>query len=110
SGTRSSPFLSLSSAWEPHDVPRVPESGWEGGHSFASRVPVKFRCQRAGIRTPPNASAARCRLGVPDDLVDEEDDVAFDGLGVDAAHRFLVAGLAEESLAGAERDREDLQP
>src|SRR4029453_15903032 len=50
------------------------------------------------------------RLGLPDDLVREEDDVALDGLGVDEAHRFLVAGLAEETLAGPEHDREDLQP
>src|SRR5262245_10829059 len=65
---------------------------------------------RAGIRAFLKAGAARRRLGVPDDLVGEEDDVAFDPLGVDEAHRFLVAGLAEEALAGAERDREDPQP
>ena len=47
-------------------------------------------------------------LGVPDTLVGEEGDVALDGLGVHEAHGFLVAGLAEEALAGAEHDREDL--
>src|SRR3989442_5295247 len=49
-------------------------------------------------------------LGVSDGLVGEVGDVAIDGLGVDKAHGFLVAGLAEEALAGPEHDREDLQP
>src|SRR6266545_4907191 len=57
-----------------------------------------------------NDGAVRRRLGLPDELVGEVDDVALDGLGVDEAHRFLVAGLAEEALAGAEHDRVDLQP
>src|ERR687897_1312351 len=48
--------------------------------------------------------------GVANTLVGEENDVALDGLGVDKAHGFLVAGLAEEALAGPEYDREDLQP
>src|ERR687897_3385678 len=48
--------------------------------------------------------------GVANALVGEENDVALDGLGVDKAHGFLVAGLAEEALPGPEHDREDLQP
>src|SRR4029450_2923018 len=63
-----------------------------------------------GIRAFRKAGAVGRRLCLPDDLVGEEDDVAFDGLGVDEAHRFLVAGLAEEALAVTECDREDLQP
>src|SRR5262249_57759020 len=49
-------------------------------------------------------------LGVSDALVGEERDVALDGPDVDEAHGFLVAGPAEEALAGPEHDREDLQP
>ena len=66
--------------------------------------------RRAGIRAFRNAGAVRRPLGLPDDLVGEEDDIALDGLGVDEAHRFLVAGLAEEALTGTEHDRVDLQP
>ncbi len=49
-------------------------------------------------------------LGVSDGLVGEEGEVVTDGLGVDEAHGFLVAGLAEEALAGPEHDRVDHQP
>ena len=59
--------------------------------------------------TSPKAGAVR-PLGVPDGLVGEDGDAVTDGLGVDEAHGFLVAGLAEEALAGPEHDREDLQP
>src|SRR5258708_14044322 len=50
------------------------------------------------------------QLGAPDDLVGEEGEAVTDGLSVDEARRFLVAGLAEEALAGSEHDREDEQP
>jgi hypothetical protein len=60
--------------------------------SRRTRMPAR---RRAGIRAFRNAGAVRRRLGLPDDLVGEEDDVALDGPGVDEAHRFLVAGLAE---------------
>src|SRR5687767_11599940 len=56
------------------------------------------------------AGAVRRPLGVSDALVGEEGDAVTDGLGVDEAHGLLVAGLAEEALAGPEHDREDLQP
>src|SRR5215216_2413426 len=49
-------------------------------------------------------------LGLPDELVCEEDEAVTNGLGIDKAHGFLVAGLAEEALAGPEHDREDDQP
>jgi hypothetical protein len=49
-------------------------------------------------------------LGVPDRLVGEVGDAALEGLGVEEAHGFLVAGLAEQALADPEGDREDLQP
>ena len=48
--------------------------------------------------------------GVPDDLVGEEDEAVTDGPAADEAHGLLVAGLAEEALAGPEHDREDEQP
>ncbi len=49
-------------------------------------------------------------LGVPDGLVGQEREVVANGLGVDEAHGFLVAGLSEEALAGSEHDGEDEQP
>jgi len=49
-------------------------------------------------------------LGIADRLVGEVSDAALEGLGVEEAHGFLVAGLAEQALADPEGDREDLQP
>jgi hypothetical protein len=49
-------------------------------------------------------------LGVSDELVGEEGEAVTDGLDIDEAHGFLVAGLAEEALAVPERDRVDEQP
>ncbi len=46
--------------------------------------------------------AVRRPLGVSDGLVREVGDAALDGLGVEEAYGFLVAGLAEEALAGPE--------
>jgi hypothetical protein len=45
-------------------------------------------------------------FGVSDALVGEEGDAVTDGLRVDEAHGLLVAGLAEEALAGPEHDSE----
>ena len=47
---------------------------------------------------------------LPDELVGQEGEAVTDGLGIDEAHGLLVAGLAEEALAGAEHDWEDDQP
>src|SRR5439155_16576615 len=78
-----------------HPVTTLPEMG--------TTVSTCGRHSRlAEILLPP--------LGVSDGLVGEVGDVAIDGLGVDKAQGFLVAGLAEEALAGPEHDREDLQP
>jgi hypothetical protein len=49
-------------------------------------------------------------LGVSDGLVGEEGEAVTDGLGVGQTHRFLAAGLAEETLAGPQDDRVDHQP
>src|SRR5580700_4866859 len=49
-------------------------------------------------------------LGVPDEGVGEVGETVTDGPGIDQAHGFLVAGLAEEALAGPEHDRVDRQP
>src|SRR5947208_2889489 len=54
--------------------------------------------------------ARRTPLGVSDTLVSEEGDVAIDRPGAYEPHGFLVAGRAEEALAGSEHDRVDLQP
>src|SRR5215475_9475724 len=49
-------------------------------------------------------------LGVPDRLVRQAGDAAVDRLGVYEAQRLPAAGLAEHPPAGAEHDREDLEP
>jgi len=49
-------------------------------------------------------------LGLSDELVGEKDETVTNGLGIDEAHGLLVAGLAEEALAGPEHDWEDDQP
>src|SRR4051794_20565187 len=57
------------------------------------------------------ASTIRVRhaahLGLPDDLVGDQDKAVTNGLGVDEAHGLFVARLVEEALAGAEHDGED---
>jgi len=55
------------------------------------------------------ASALWRPLGVSDGLVGEVGEADTDGPGVEEAHGLLVAGLAEQALAGAEHDGEDLQ-
>jgi hypothetical protein len=79
-------------------------------------------CCRLARRSPgcrPGGERARaCPQGwrrprparVSDGLVGEDGDAVTEGLGVEEAHGFRVAGLAEEARAGAEHDREDLQP
>src|SRR6266436_9910964 len=62
---------------------------------------------RPGIRVFPNAGAVRHPLGGSDELVGEEGEAVTDGLGIDEAHGFLVAGLAEEAFAGPEHDLVD---
>src|SRR5258708_5510186 len=75
--------------------------------SRRTRMPAR---RRVGIRVFRNAGAVRRPLGVSDELVGEEGEAVTDGLGIDEAHGFLVAGLAEEALAGTEQDRVDDQP
>ena len=89
--------------------------GRERGAPFLSLAALKaltgMPARRwAGIRSFWNAGAVRHPLGLPDELVGEEGEAVTDGLGIDEAHGFLVAGLAEESLASPEHDREDDQP
>jgi hypothetical protein len=55
-------------------------------------------------------AGARGRLGLMDELVSEVSEALTDGPGVEEPHGFLVAGLAEEALAGTEHDRENHQP
>src|SRR4051812_30341454 len=56
------------------------------------------------------SSSARRRRGLPDELVAEEREALADGFGVEEAHGFLVAGLAEQAPPRPEHDREDDQP
>src|SRR6266568_3967918 len=49
-------------------------------------------------------------LGASDDFVCDKDDTVTEGPGVDEAHGFLGACLAEQVLASPEHDGEDLQP
>lgn len=72
-------------------------------------MPIPVR-RRAGIRAFRNAGAVGCLLGVLDELVSEEGEAATDGLGIEEAHGFLVAGLAEEAFTGPEHNRVDDQP
>ena len=65
--------------------------------------------QTTGIRAFRNSGAVRRPLGLPDELVGEEDEAVTNGLGIDEAHGLLVAGLAEETLARPEHDWEDDQ-
>jgi hypothetical protein len=78
--------------------PPEPFDDLSGCPAGAGRTSGAFR--NAGCRRP---------LGLPDELVGEGDAVT-DCLGIDEAHRFLVAGLAEQSLACPEHDREDHRP
>jgi hypothetical protein len=45
-----------------------------------------------------------------DKPVSEVGEPLADGPGIEKPHRFLVAGFAEEALAGTEHDGEDGQP
>jgi len=92
-----------------------PLQGWPGGDGAAGGTPGQDlgrppADRRPGIRVFPNAGAVRRPLGVSDELVGEEGEAVTDGLGIDEAHWFLVAGLAEEAFAGPEHDRVDDQP
>jgi len=83
-------------------------------HGWWARTPARTASTaHREVRPSPrfrNAGAVLRLLGVWDGLVDQIGDAALDGLGVEEAHGLLVAGLAEEALAGPEHDREDLQP
>src|SRR3954451_6108747 len=68
------------------------------------------RRRYARRRAPWNAGTVRRPLRRRDELVGEKGEAATDRLRIDEAHGLLVAGLAEEALAGPEHDREDDQP
>src|SRR4051795_1826209 len=69
-----------------------------------------LRRRYARRRAPWNAGTVRRPLRRRDELVGEKGEAATDRLRIDEAHGLLVAGLAEEALAGPEHDREDDQP
>jgi hypothetical protein len=75
-----------------------------------SRARSRTPARRAGVRAFRNAGAIRRQLGLPDELVGEEDEAVTNGLGIDEAHGLLVADVAEEALAGPEHDWKDDQP
>ena len=87
---------------------------------FSSAILMALWALLAWTPAPRRAPVRRCRpqnrcpgsrpLGVPGGLVGEVGDAALDGLGPEEAEGFLAAGLAEEALAGPERDREQFQP
>src|SRR5262249_83124 len=68
---------------------------------------VRARQAARSRRSAPRVPGARY---LPNELVGEVGNTVTEDLGVDAVHGFLVAGLAEEALAGPEHEREDLQP
>ena len=73
---------------------------------IGARSPTNGRLGGASLWDPLSA----LWLGVSDGLVGEVGEVVIDGAGFDQAQGFLVAGFAEEPLAGAEHDRVDHQP
>src|SRR3989442_10925397 len=80
---------------------------------WRSALPLSaFHLLESPFRSTETSSAPLTMTSrfLPISLVGEVGDAALDGLGVEEAHGSLVAGLAEEALAGAEHDREDLQP
>src|SRR5262245_24383551 len=93
--------------------PAPSDPAWcSGGRALrCSRAPSGMPAIRGerprGLRS---AGAVRFTLCVSDGPVGEEGDAALDGPGVEEAHGFLVASLAEQALPGPEHDREDLQP
>ena len=63
------------------------------------------------VPSAPRSGVSWCSPPVLiDEAVGEVGEALTDGLGVEEAHGLLVAGLAEEALAGTEHDREDDQP
>ena len=103
-----------------HLVSGVDQLGDEPGADGAARsynkdlhhllLSTSVSHERAGIQAFRNAGAVRRPLGLPDELVGEEDEAVTNGLGIDQAHGLLVAGLTEEALARPEHDWEDDQP
>src|SRR5919108_2128390 len=78
---------------------------------------ARIRCTwlRAAYKTLKGVRGSRARssshhLHSSDRLVREENDAVIEAPGIDEPHWLLVARLAEEALALAEHDREDLQP
>jgi hypothetical protein len=57
-----------------------------------------------------NVDAVRAPSGGLEELVGEEGEAVTDRLGVDQAHGFLFARLAEQALAVPEHDGEDDEP
>ena len=76
------------------------------GVEVLTRTQIEEHLQSEHYRVHPSRSRRKQLLGAPDGLVGELGDAALDGLGVEETHGFLIAGLAEEALAGPEHDRE----
>ena len=83
---------------------------WRLGCFNRSGAAPDARPCRTGIRAVRNVGLIRRPLSLPDKLIREVGEALTDGPGLAEAHRLLVAGLAEEALAGPEHDREDDQP
>jgi hypothetical protein len=71
--------------------------GWRFLHPSRTAIPVQCSAFRDRVCL---VGALRRPLGLANDLVGEEYDIAPDGLGVDTAYRSLVAGRAEEPRVG----------
>src|SRR6266513_3315911 len=93
----------------------VRDTGDEADHRPAEADDRLRQAGRLGRGGPVFGSTRVIRpaarwLGVSDGLVGEEGDAVIECPGIDEAHGFLIAGLAEEALTGPEDDRVDLQP
>src|SRR5882724_10299070 len=100
SSVNDAPSMSVPSGC-PNQRRRIRRSSWTSSQGSSSR---KFRRRIA----PPSRLSGPARRSCPHGLVGKEGDTVSEGLSLDEAHAFLVAGLAEEALAGPEHDREDL--
>src|SRR5690349_8552610 len=78
--------------------------------AVASRTPTVSPEPHGSARPTARSPPLRPRLGLPGALVGQVGETVTDGLGGDEAQGSLVAGLAEQALARAERDREHGQP
>ena len=113
---RSSPPSGAPTSQAVAPIPRTDLDPWSNAAAAGPESPPThckpgvWAVRREHASTAAGRSASRqLRLGLTGALVDEVGESAPDGLRVDQAQGSLVAGLAEQTLTRAERNREDGQ-